>query len=237
MSRGWLIGLAGGGGLALLVAAILILPVDWRNERVQQAAIAALVVAVGWFAGFVLRELSQQLARAERLRDVHRALYAEISHNLGNLGSIGALQDFGMQMFARIRDADGFVPFIPRERNDSVFRTVVADIHVLPRVTIDPIVQYYSQLAALDALVEDMRGDTFAAMSPRRRSDLYADYINIKINLVEYGDEATRVIDAFANGSRRKARKLAGQIRSERATRQAAAKESGPWMSDERDAQ
>ncbi len=219
MSRGWLVALAGFAGLGVLAGAILFLPFDWKNERIQQATIAALVVAVGWFAGFVLRELSQQLARAERLRDVHRALFAEIRHNLGNLGSAGTLQDYGMEMLARIRDADGFVPFIPRERNDSVFRTVVSDIHILPRVTIDPIVQYYSQLAALDALVEDMRGPVFEAMSPRRRAELYTDYINIKINLADYGEEAIQTIDAYAKGSRREARKIRERIRGERERR------------------
>ncbi len=86
MSRGWLVALAGISGLVVLLGAILLLPFDWENERIQQATIAALVVAVGWFAGFVLRELSQQLARAERLRDVHRALFAEIRHNLEKSG-------------------------------------------------------------------------------------------------------------------------------------------------------
>ncbi len=131
-------------------------------------------------------------------------------------------------MLARIRDADGFVPFIPRERNDSVFRTVVSDIHILPRVTIDPIVQYYSQLAALDALVDDMRGQAFEAMSPRRRAELYADYINIKINLVDYGEEATQTIDAFANGSRGRAREVRRRIRSDRAERLTARTEADP---------
>lgn len=219
MTRGWLVALAGFGGLALLIGAIVVLPFDWQNQRVQQATIAALVVAVGWFAGFVLRELSQQLARAERLRDVHRALFAEIRHNLANLGSVGELQDYGMAMLARIRETDGFVPFIPRERNDSVFSSVVSDIHILPRVTIDPVVQYYSQLAALDALVEDMRGRTFAEMEPRRRAAVYADYINIKINLMEYGEEAMRVLDAYPKLSKRKTRALAARLRAERDAR------------------
>jgi hypothetical protein len=222
VTRGWLVALAGFGGLAVLAGAILVLPFDWQNERVQQATIAALVVAVGWFAGFVLRELSQQLSRAERLRDVHRALYAEIRHNLGNLGSEAALQDYGLAMLARIRDMDGFVPFIPRERNDSVFRAVVSEIHILPRVTIDPIVQYYSQLAALDALVEDMRGRAFAEMDPRRRAEIYADYINIKINLLEYGEEAMRVLDAYPKSSRAETRALAARIRAEREERRKA---------------
>ena len=196
-------------GLATLV------PFDLRDTRVQQALIAGTVVALGWVVGFTLREVSAHLGRVERLRDVHRALFAEIMHNLQNLGSADDLRSYGQDMIDRIGGGEGFTPFIARERNDTVFQSIVADLHILPRVTIDPIVQYYSQIAALDALIEDLRSDAFRALPPQRRADVYADYIAVKINLVEYGQEATEVIDAYAR-SRQSARKLSKAFREKR---------------------
>ena len=216
-ARFWTILLAVSLLLLVTVVLVALVPFDLSNVRVQQGLIAGIVVALGWIAGFALRELSAHMGRAERLRDVHRALFAEIRHNLGNLGAADDLRVYGEDKLTEILGTDGYVPFIPREKNDTVFSSVVADIHILPRITIDPIVQYYSQLAAADALAEDMRGEGYRAMSPRARGALYADYIGLKMNLVDYGIEATEVIDAYANRSRREARQISGDHRRRRA--------------------
>lgn len=208
MSRTRLLWLSGGAVIAALIAAFQAVPLDWANERVQQAALAGLVVAAGWFASFLLREVSQQAGRAERLRDVHRALYAEIAHNLANLSSEGALEAERDAMLERIEGGDGFVPLIPRERHDTIFRSIVADIHVLPRTSVDAVVPYYSQLAALDAMIEDMRGEAFRALSQNRRAQMYRDYIAMKVTALAYGSHALEMIDAYAKGGRRRAEAL-----------------------------
>jgi len=220
IARAWLLWGTGGGVLVLVLAALWAIPFDLASERVQQAALAAIVVAAGWFLGFMLREVSQLLDRAERLRDAHRALFAEIQHNVTNLGSRAALAEDGYAMLDRILGTDGFVPFIPRERNDTVFAALVADIHILPRVTIDPVVQYYSQLAALDALIDDMRGESFKTMSPQRRHDLYRDYINLKFSALDYGEAALAAIDAY---SKKGAPAAAAALRRHREARDAKA--------------
>lgn len=186
--------------VAVVVAIVVALDLD--DWRVTQAVVAAVVVAAGWFAGFLLRESGQQLARAEKLRDIHRALYAEISHNLVNLGERDALIGFGNDMVRRMAGPDAYLPLVPREKNDTIFQAMVEDLSILPRTSIDPIVQYYSQLAAHDALVEDMRGEAFRALAPWRRAEIYADYIGLRLNLIDYGLTAAGVIDAYAKGDR-----------------------------------
>ncbi|TDL81313.1 hypothetical protein E2L08_06485 [Palleronia sediminis] len=175
------------------------------DPRLWQAVIAGAFVAAGWIVNGAQNRRAADRLRRERLRDVHRALYAEIKHNLANLDSAAALTEFATPVLQRIVE-DDFVPFVPRERNDAVFRTVLPEIHVLPRVTIDPVIRYYSQLAAHDALVEDMRGDSFKVMEAERRAAIYADLIAIKIALVSYGEEATDVIAAYAEGGKPAAR-------------------------------
>ncbi|MBL9058452.1 MAG: hypothetical protein JNK88_00310 [Mangrovicoccus sp.] len=219
MGRGTLLWAASGGVLGLVALGLWLVPFDLGSVQVQQAAIAALVVATGWFAGFMLREISQQLDRQERLRDAHRALFAEIKHNVENLGSAEDLKSFGGSMLARIVEGDGFAPFIPRERNDTVFAALLPNIHILPRATIDPVVQYYSQLAAQDALADDMRGESFRTMSPQRRAALYRDYIGLKLRALDYGNEALETIDAYARAGARRAGAASERIRKARAER------------------
>ena len=122
-------------------------------------------------------------------------------------------------MLARIVEGDGFAPFIPRERNDTVFAALLPNIHILPRSTIDPVVQYYSQLAAQDALADDMRGESFRTMSPQRRAALYRDYIGLKLRALDYGNEALATIDAYAGSGPRKARAVSDRLRAARAER------------------
>lgn len=219
MSRAWLIVIVSIFVAAAVALVMVFGPFDWRNERVQQAGVAGLVIALGWFAGFVLREISQQLGRAERLRDAHRALYAEIQHNVANLGDEKALQAFGTGMLTRITEGDGFVPFIPRERNDAMFRAIMPQIHILPRATIDPVVQYYSQLGALDALVDDMRGDSFKTMSPQRKAQLYSDYIGLKLSALDYGTEAMHTINTYSRDGAARAHAVSEKLRADRSQR------------------
>ncbi|MBV0913926.1 hypothetical protein [Anianabacter salinae] len=196
MTRYGLLWLVGCVIAAMMVMAVLFGPFDWTQIPVQQAGLAGLVVAGGWFAGFLLREISQQIGRSERLRDYHRALYAEIMHNLDNLGSPDDLREHAETVLASMELDEGFVPFIPHEKNDTIFKAVVSDLHILPRASIDPVVKYYSQVSAMDAMINDMRGEGYSSMTRERRAALYRDYIGIKINLIEFGNDALKRIDA-----------------------------------------
>ncbi|WP_121064198.1 hypothetical protein [Chachezhania antarctica] len=197
MTRARLLWVALFGIVAILVTALILMPLDWRQVRVQQAAIAAVVVAAGWFAAFLLREFSQQLGRSERLRDVHRALKAEIGHYMGALRSVEYLTEVRNEMLDQMEGPEGFIPFVPRERNDTVFQSIVGELHILPRSSIEPVVAYYSQLAALDTLIDDMRGEGFKALTPRRRAQIYSDYINLKAAALDYGTHARAMIDLY----------------------------------------
>ncbi|MEM1131143.1 MAG: hypothetical protein AAGH83_11580 [Pseudomonadota bacterium] len=185
----------------------------WLDARIWQAVVAGAFLAMGWLVnGWQNRREAAKL-RAERLRDAHRALYAEIQHNLDNLGSAEQLTEYRESMLARMEENDSFVPFIPRERHNTVFKAIVDEIYVLPRCSIDPVVGYYSQLAALEMLIDDMRGETFKTMSPRRRSEIYSDYIAIKLQALSYGRHALSMIDAFARGGAEEAGRVEKRLR------------------------
>jgi len=177
----------------------------WADPRIWQAVIAGGFVAIGWIVnGWQNRRVERRL-RAEKLRDVHRALFAEIGANLATLGSIAELEDWGQGLIARMNDDPGLVPFIPREKSDRVFSTIVGEINVLPRATIDAIVAYYGQLERIAALAEDMRSPEFSALQVPRRIAVYSDYIKMKKQALEFGEFAKTMIVAYAEGGRDRA--------------------------------
>ena len=86
------------------------------DPRIWQAIIAGGFIALGWIVTNHLNRSASAQRRRERLRDVHRALYAEIGHNLANIGTVEDLDRQRAVMLDRITSGDGFVPaFIPRE--------------------------------------------------------------------------------------------------------------------------
>ncbi|MEM9795617.1 MAG: hypothetical protein AAF919_03950 [Pseudomonadota bacterium] len=168
------------------------------ESRSAQAVIAGVFVAAGWLVNGRQNRRAEARLRAERLRDAHRAIFAEIDANLSNLFDATVLRADGAAMVERMQADEAFIPFIPRERHDRIFRALEAEIHVLPRVTIDPIVSYYAQLDSLNAHVEDMRGNAFRSLPQGRRIEMYEDYVEMKVATLMLGRRANWLIKVFS---------------------------------------
>lgn len=187
----------------------------WIREidaRIWQAVIGGGVVALGWLFNGRQNRRARARERAEQVRDLHKAIFAEIKPYILALKR-DRLQDYEADMVARMRTKDPetgepFIPLIPRESNDAVFNAAIEHIHILPRQTIDPIVAYYSQLKAISTLIDDMRSDDFRRISTDRRIAVYQDYIKMKLYARDVGGYAQRVIAAYASGGRDAAEEL-----------------------------
>lgn len=184
----------------LRLGADVMTPLDpYVSPQAQQAIIAGLFVAIGWWVvAFQNRKRAADL-RAERVRDVQRALFAEIRAYLAVLRR-DDVAAYGAGIVERILTEPAFFPFIPTERNDAIFRAIVGEIHVLPRDTVDPVVLYYSQLNAISAMIEDLRGLDVASIGPKRAAGMYRDYISMKVEAIEMGDNALEAIRANIDG-------------------------------------
>lgn len=184
------------------------------DPRIWQAVVAGGFLAVGWiFNGWQNRRAAARL-RAEKLRDYHRAIYAEIGANLANLWDTPRLEGYRDRMVKRMEDDPAFVPFIPIERHDAVFDALIAEVHILPRQTIDPIVLYYAQVKSVAALASDMRAEGFAQLAQDRRIAMYRDYIAMKVQLLAFGRYANAMINAYSNGGADAARAEARRLSS-----------------------
>ena len=184
------------------------------DVRIWQAIIAGAFVAAGWLVNGWRSRREAAALRAEKLRDYHRAIYAEIGATLANLWGDENLRKSADALTKRMEEDPAFVPLIPREHGDFVFNALVTDIHILPRRTIDPIVAYYSQIKAIGAHADNMRGEAFRAMTQDRRIKMYADYVEMKEQLLQFGVFANRLIKAYADGGDAAAERTARQITS-----------------------
>ncbi len=185
------------------------------ESRFAQAVVAGFVVALGWLVNGWQNRRMDRRRRAERLRDVHRALFAEIGAWLATVGSLEQLEAGRAQMVAQMQAEPHFVPFFARVDNDRVWTAVLGEIHVLPRSSIDIVVAFYGQLASLRALVDDMRSARYAALSAERRIAVYEDYVRITRLAFDYGQVALRLIEIYAREGRAAARAEQDRMRRE----------------------
>ncbi|AUH32219.1 hypothetical protein [Paracoccus tegillarcae] len=196
---------------------------DWQtlisNERVVASFVTAIVgggvVAAGWFWTHALSRRRDKLLRSERINDIQRALLAEIR---AHVVALEAQRDTGgLQSLTMISDKD-YLPILPHDANDRIFRAIVEEVHMLPEWAIDPVVRYYRLLAVRAALAQDIRSN--ARDYPRRAAEMFQDYIALNEETLETGLDAVEVLTASLHGGRqeveamlvRRQRDMAGDL-------------------------
>jgi len=162
----------------------------------MQAWIGPAIIATVFASvfGFLRDRHFDGKRRQERVKDIQIALLAEIRAYVAVLKR-DRLDEFEQGMVGRMLADDGFVPFIPREKNDTVFQAILADIHILPESSIDPVVVYYSQIVAIAEMAHDMRTKVFSGLEMQRRIDVYRNFIAMKKEAVVLGLEAELMLD------------------------------------------
>lgn len=153
------------------------------------AVISSGVTALGWIVTHRREGRAEARRRIERMADVQKALRAEVANYAAQLEEV----DLGEHLegvLAAMRHDPGFVPFVPRESFDTVFRALIADIHLLPGGAVEPVVRYYAHLIGLSAFADDLRSPAFGALAPERREAMFSHFIAMKIKALDYAREA-----------------------------------------------
>ncbi|MDO5613472.1 MAG: hypothetical protein Q4G14_09565 [Paracoccus sp. (in: a-proteobacteria)] len=169
----------------------------------QQAVIAGLFLAAGWWVVAYQNIWRDRRHRAERVRDVQRALFAEIRANVAMLRR-EELAEYGETIARMIETQPDYFPTIPSESNDAIFRAIIENIHILPRDTIDPLVLYYSQLNAISAMITDLRVLDKEKIGADRAAAMYRDYIAFELEALELGEKAMIAIANNMDGTGRR---------------------------------
>ncbi|MEM9580415.1 MAG: hypothetical protein AAF891_06980 [Pseudomonadota bacterium] len=201
--------------LAVIIGVPLMVLASLTDLPVQlwAAIVAGSVIATGWLTSTIFAELGRTQAKAERLRDYHKALYAEIGNTLAAYYVDGQAQAFADEIIEKMtRDAD-FVPFIPRETHDRVFSALVDEIEVLPRQTIDAVISFYGLVASIGALSGDMRGERFQQLEQDRRIVMYRDYIEMRLRAARMGEYTLRLIKAYSEGGAASANQVMQRVK------------------------
>ena len=165
------------------------MPIDILSPALISAVIAATVTLLALVVSGRRQIQAERRRRREKRVDIQTALKAEIDHYVAALSNDKMnLDDFWKEIVLRMEKDDGYIPFIPAEKNDMVFQSVLPDISILPSPVIEPVTYYYNQVVAISSLIEDLRSPDFrntdpargAVMTQDQRIAIFTDYIGLK---------------------------------------------------------
>lgn len=175
---------------------------------VLAALITAFVTVSNWRASLRAQRQAEADRRRDRVIDIQKALRAEIrvhvhqlrrsdlsAHLAAMVERMRAPPPKRRWLWSASRTPNSFMPLVPREAFDAVYRAVLSDIHVLPTETVEPVVFYYQLTGAIAAMAEDLRSESVRALEVERRVRMYEDYIAMKIGALQLGDAAIASLD------------------------------------------
>ena len=157
------------------------------------AVISSGVTAIGWIVSHRREGEAEARRRRERIVDVQKALRAEVANYAAQLEEVDLAEHLDGVIHAMRRDP-AFVPFVPRESFDIVFRALVSDIHLLPSGAVEPVVRYYAHLIGLAAFADDLRSIAFRDLVPERRAEMFGDFIQMKVKALDLARSAEQAL-------------------------------------------
>jgi hypothetical protein len=161
----------------------------WIGPVIIASAIAAMVNVLGWVVAGRRDRHAAARRRREKQDDIATALMAEITHyrDALNFFDLDEVWDIVSDQMA---ENETYMPVIPSERNDTIFRAILPEIHILPEDVIQPVTRYYNQVFAIDAIIDDLRSASFRSEPYKTRISAYTDYISLKKQALEDGNSA-----------------------------------------------
>ena len=177
-----------------------------RDAWIGWAIIAAVISGLVSLASWVLsgrREMSaERRRRAERRVDVQTTLKAEIQHYVNILENPKFDPNTVWEtVVSEMEENEDYIPPIPSERNDTLFRAILPELHLLPEPVIQPVVRYYYQVFAIEAIISDLRGSGFTTADQDQRIKMYMDYISLKLeSLAQRLDALAALTQSIAAG-------------------------------------
>lgn len=169
---------------------------DYLSPQAQQAFIAGLFIAAGWWVVAFQNRRRDAKLRAERVDDMQRALLAEVRAHVVALESQARDGRHDLLLGQLAEGNSGLV--ITHSGNDRIFRAVLPDIHLLPGAVIDPVVIYYRLVAVMDAMADSIR--RVARNRPDSAAEMMLDYIQLNQEAREAGLDVLEMLTASLRG-------------------------------------
>jgi len=168
----------------------------------------AATAVIGWLYGDWRKRVEERRQRRAKVLDIEKALRAEIAAHLHQLRQFDLEEDRRHTCALILTGGDGkgrFVPMLPRQRHDTIFQAMVADIHLLSTHTVRPVTLYYNQIVMIAEMAETIRSVAYADLKAARREAIYSDFVSMRVTALAMGEEAQAALPATLRALKRRA--------------------------------
>lgn len=132
--------------------------------------------------------------RREKIADYRAALRAEIASDLRHLEAFDLEQHFSdiEQRYAADAAYSVVVPYLA---TNIVFRSITAELHILPHSVIAAVVDYERLRETIGSFVGDLRDRRFTRLSTARQLEMYRGYLSMRLRLASLARKAAAALD------------------------------------------
>lgn len=148
------------------------------------------ILAAAWFA-------SKSAAKFDRMsykKEVLNALKFEISLYLA-VGEEFDPKDLLDEFYENLDGNKEYSVILPSERHDSVYKSTIQNIHVLPNDAIPVVVQFYTTMNSVEIGSNMINKPDFKSLKFDKKVEMYSQYIHLKSTALELGEDAVIEID------------------------------------------
>lgn len=186
------------------------------DTRIQQAAVAATLVVLGWFVTFALTEWREARSREQKSRDIQSAFNAELIDYSVSLDD--GDHDMVIEALEKRVRADASTVFFPLVSDPVIFNSLTSEVTFLPGAVIDDVIQFYSMLSDVQLFANELRSDAFANVTVGGKLDACRDYIAMRAEAALLALQATVAISESLKSAGSRPEEIAyRKQRSERA--------------------
>lgn len=186
---------------------------QYLSPHAQQGVIAGAFLALGWWVVAYQNRRRDIALRAERREDIQRALLAEIRAHVAALEAQRLDEATLRRVLAEMAETR-HPPVISAQSSDRIFAAIIAEVHVLPRGVIDPVVTYYRQIETMRDFARAIQGLT--QNDPARAIRMFLHYVEMSDAAREAGQEAVRQLTASIQGGAEALQEIADRESRER---------------------
>lgn len=171
---------------------------QWIGPAIIAALVSAIVSVLGWIVTSRQAVSLERRRRTEKVHDFQVALRAEIASDRLALIVVDH-QAFLAEIRSRYAADPAFSVVVPHSASNTIFLSIVQEIHVLPAAVIGPVVDYSRLRETIERFIEDMRSERFRMLTSERQLAMYADYLDMLARLEILADNALVALNGSLN--------------------------------------
>lgn len=149
-------------------------------------------------AALITSRAITKLDRLSHKKVILNSLEAEILEYTRHSSGF-VVEDLLLDFSQKLHQNKAYVTILPSELNNSIYKSLNQNLHVLPPDIAPSIVRFYNALHSVEGIINVINHPTFKDMAAAEKMEVYYHYINLKSTAQDMAIEALEKIRQAKN--------------------------------------